>query len=81
MAWVKTQKGSLVDVSSVSLPRKKGEKPTVVDGDGNKLATYSRIGQAEVVMADFEKWLSGYGKSMFGGNKRVFSFPSPEQVE
>ena len=78
--WVKTQVGSFLEVKAVIFPRKKGEKPKIVDGDGNKLAGYSTIGHAETVMDDFGRWLSGAGKSLYGGRNRVFVFPSDKEV-
>ena len=78
--WVKTQIGNFLEVKAVIFSRKKGEKPKIVDGDGNKLAVYLKIKTAEAVMEDFGRWLSGSGKSQYGGRNRVFVFPSDKEV-
>ena len=76
---VKTQAGSYLEVKAVIFSRKKGEKPKIVSGDF-KLAAYSTIAHAETVMDDFGHWLSGNGKSLYGGRYRVFTFPSDKEV-
>jgi len=78
--WVKTQAGSYLEVKAVIFSRKKGEKPKIIDGAGNKLAAYSTIGRSLGIMDDFGWWLSGKGKSLYGGRYRVFAFPSDNEV-
>lgn len=80
MAWMRAQDGGLRDVSAVLVKKTKGAKPKITDGDGNKLAVYSKVGTMEAVKDDCERWLSGNGKSAYGGRNRVFVFPSEKEV-
>lgn len=77
MAWIKTQNGNFIDVSAFRIDRVYGQplKAQILDGEGNELGTYRSLVAAKEVMEDLERWLSGSGESIYGGNKRLFSFP------
>lgn len=80
MVWVKAQNDNLIETRAVKVERVKGQKPRLLGGEGDKLAVYTSVAKMEAVMADLERWISGNGKSLFGGRNRVFTFPSDKEV-